>query len=153
MAANGFTTQNVNYHITADGGFAWTVNYDLSFLSSVFLATIRIKLIGDTASASVRTTWETGIETIWDNKVFFSDGAQLYAVQINADFVSSGQNQTVTVHDSSGRYNMTNWYTTPEGGASPISTRLPHTNSGTCSATTMSMPEAQLTTGSLRPAR
>jgi hypothetical protein len=115
MAANGFTTQNVNYHITADGGFAWTVNYDLSFLSSVFLATIRIKLIGDTASASVRTTWETGIETIWDNKVFFSDGAQLYAVQINADFVSSGQNQTVTVHDSSGRYNLTNWYTTPEG--------------------------------------
>ena len=116
MAANGFTTQNVNYYMTADGGFAWTVNYDLGFLSSVFLATIRIKLIGDTASASVRTTWETGIETIWNNKVFFSDGTQLYTVQINADFVSSGQNQTVTVHDASGRDTMTHWHTIPQGG-------------------------------------
>ena len=78
---------------------------------------LRIRLTGDNPG-SATTTWENGIETYWNNKVFFSDGQRLYEVKLNADFVSSGQHHTVTVHNATGRADMTNWYLDPEGWGS-----------------------------------
>jgi Ca2+-binding RTX toxin-like protein len=114
MAA--FSTRAINYfEDRADGGYAWTVRYDLSFLNSEVLTTLKVKLVGADPGAT-RTQWENGVNTHWNNKVFFSDGNRLYEVKVNFSFVESGQHHTVTVHAGSGGTNMTNWYLTDSSG-------------------------------------
>jgi len=111
-----FNTQTINYlENRADGGFAWNVSYDLSFLNATVQVALRVKLTGADPGQATRNIWENGVETIWNNKVFFADASRLYEVKVNLDFVQSGQHHTVTVHAGSGRYNMTNWYAEPEG--------------------------------------
>ena len=43
-----FGTRAISYHENrADNGFAWDVRYDLSFLNSESMTTLRIDLVGD----------------------------------------------------------------------------------------------------------
>lgn len=110
-----FSTRLVNYYENrADGGFAWRVKYDLTFQNGAFETDLRVRLIND-PGASLRSIWENGVENIWNQQVFFSDGSRLYEVKLDFSFVTTGEHQVVTVHNTVGRPSMSNWYTTPEG--------------------------------------
>lgn len=108
-----FGTQTISYtENRADGGFAWHVGYNLSFINSVFQITEYIKLVGADPGASLRSIWENGIETTWNHKVFFADAFNYwYPVKLDVAFVSTGQHNTVTVHAGDGRFDALNWYT------------------------------------------
>lgn len=114
MAA--FGTRSVNYYENrADGGFAWNVRYDLSFLNNESLTSIMVDLVGDNAGATA-DVWRNGVNDIWNNKAFFSDGTRLYEIKMNFQFVDSNAHQTVNVHSGTGQTNMTNWYLNNPGG-------------------------------------
>lgn len=105
-----FSPRPVSYfEDRADGGFAWTVAYDLGLTGTRFRVDLRIDLVGDDPGP-VAALWETGAEAIWNQKLFFSDGNQLHELFLDVDFVDSGAHQVVTVYDSEGRDNMSNWY-------------------------------------------
>jgi Ca2+-binding RTX toxin-like protein len=115
-AMASFGTTAINYHEDrADGGFAWDVRYDLSFLNSESLTTLRIDLVGDDPGA-VAAQWKAGINDIWNNKVCFSDGSRLYEVKLKCDFVDSGAHHTVNVHAGTGNTNMSDWYLSNPSG-------------------------------------
>lgn len=105
-----FATQAVSYlEDRADGGFAWNVAYDLSANGSAVNVELRIDLVGANPGATAEV-WEKGAEAIWNEKVFFSDGKQLYAFTFDVDFVNSNAHHTVEVHAGAGRDDMANWY-------------------------------------------
>jgi Ca2+-binding RTX toxin-like protein len=108
MAAFGTTAINY-YENRADNGFAWNVRYDLSFLNSESLTTLKVDLVGDNPG-SMASVWQNGVNDIWNNKAFFSDGSRLYEVKMDFSFVDSGAHHTVNVHAGTGGTNMTNWY-------------------------------------------
>lgn len=108
MAAFG-TTAISYFENRADGGFAWNVRYDLSFLNNESLTTIRVDLVGDDPGATA-DVWRNGVNDIWNNKAFFSDGTRLYEIKLNFQFVNSNAHHTVNVHSGTGGTNMTNWY-------------------------------------------
>ena len=60
--------------------------------------------------------WRNGVNAIWNDKVFFSDGNRLYEIKVNFQFVDSGAHHTVNVHAGTGATNMTNWYLTNPSG-------------------------------------
>ena len=105
-----FATQAVNYlEDRADGGFAWNVAYDLSANRSAVNVELRVDLVGANPGATAEV-WEKGAEAIWNEKVFFSDGKQLYQFTFDVDFVNSNAHHTVEVHAGAGRDDMANWY-------------------------------------------
>ena len=114
MAAFGTTAINY-FENRADGGFAWNVAYDLSFLNSESLTTIRVDLVGADPGAT-DDIWRAGANAIWNNKAFFSDGTRLYEIKFNLQFVDSGAHHTVNVHAGTGGTNMANWYLTNPSG-------------------------------------
>lgn len=93
----------------ADGNFAWDVSYHLRGTGDAAVITLTIDLTGADPGAT-EAIWLKGINTIWNNKAFFSDGKRLYEVRLDASFVDGKADQTVTVHDSAGRDNMSDWY-------------------------------------------
>ncbi len=85
-----FPTVTVSYNETrADGNFAWPVSYDLGMFGGVASLLLKIKFVG-AVPANLLATWENGIESIWNNKVFFADANRLYEIKIATDFVSTG---------------------------------------------------------------
>jgi len=105
-----FGPTGVNYfEDRADGGFAWTVAYDLSLKRSVVQVELRVDLVGADPGATA-AIWENGAEAIWNQKIFFSDGTRLYELAFDLDFTDTGAHQVVTVYNGAGRDNMTNWY-------------------------------------------
>lgn len=112
-----FGTKAISYQEQGDNGFIWNVRYDLSFENSESLTTLKIDLVGADPGA-LAAQWKAGINDIWNDKAFFSDGGRLYEVKLKADFVDAGAHHTVTVHPGSGAKatNMTNWYLSDPGG-------------------------------------
>ncbi|WP_201842247.1 M10 family metallopeptidase C-terminal domain-containing protein [Microvirga zambiensis] len=111
-----FDTKAINYfEDRSDGGFAWDVRYDLSFLNSESLTTLKIDLVGDNPG-SFASQWKNGINDIWNNKVFFSDGSRLYEVKLDCYFVDSGAHHAVNVHAGPGNSDMANWYLSNPSG-------------------------------------
>lgn len=112
----GFSTRSISYHEgRADNGFAWDVRYDLSFLNSESLTTLRLDLVGDDPGP-IATQWKDGINSVWNDKAFFSDGDRLYEIKLRCDLVDGGAHQAINVHAGSGPFNMTNWYLDNPGG-------------------------------------
>ena len=72
-------------------------------------------LVGDDPGATA-DVWKNGVNSIWNNKAFFSDGNRLYEIKLAFQFVDSGAHHTVNVHSGTGGTNMTNWYLTNPGG-------------------------------------
>ena len=106
-----FQTIHVSYNETrADGNFAWPVSYDLTMSEGVVSLLLKIRFTGTPAPANLLAIWESGIETIWNNKVFFADSNRLYEIKIATDFVASGENETVVYHTGTGRFDAGNWY-------------------------------------------
>ena len=48
------------------------------------------------------SVWQNGVNDIWNNKAFFSDGSRLYEVKMDFSFVDSGAHHTVNVHAGTG---------------------------------------------------
>lgn len=118
MIARNFNDAQVSYREDrADHNFAWDVRYALDFDGTRFLTTVKIKLTG-AAPGDLLSTWDKGINTLWNDRGFFSDGTWLYASRYDAKFVASRQDQTVRVIDAKGRTDMLNWYTSSDWGAS-----------------------------------
>jgi serralysin len=104
-----FGTKAISYHEDrADNGFAWDVRYDLSFLNAESLTTIKVDLVGDDPG-SMETVWRKGVNSIWNNKAFLSDGSRLYEVKTAFSFVDSGAHHTMNVHAGMGDTDMSNW--------------------------------------------
>ena len=114
MTAFG-TTAISYYEDRADGAFAWNVRYDLNFLNSESLTTVKVDLVGDDPGPTA-SVWLNGVNEIWNNKTFFSDGTRLYEVKLRFEFVDTGAHHTVAVHSGTGATNMTNWYLTNPSG-------------------------------------
>ncbi len=105
-----FANRNVTYtEDRADGGFIWDVSYDIKATGGAVVVGLRIDLVGADPGA-VADIWLNGINGIWNQKAFFSDGNRLYEVKLAASFVDANAHQTVTVFDSAGRDDMSNWY-------------------------------------------
>lgn len=101
----------------ADGGYTWFVKYGLGFDGSAFTVQTKVHLVGDDPG-TYRQVWESGIEQIWSNKYSLSDSSGRYPIRIDVQFVSSGQDYDVTVHNTNGRGDMLNWYTDTAWGPS-----------------------------------
>lgn len=113
-----FSTVNVRYHENrTDGGFAWDPAYDLSWFSNIVNVSIRVKLVGDNPG-STKTVWANGVNSIWNQRVFFSDNNRLYEVKLHFSFVNSGEHHVVNVHNALGRDDVSNWYLQTDWGPS-----------------------------------
>ncbi len=97
------------------GRYGWDYSYDLSFSHQQLLVDLDLQLAGDDPGQALRDVWEQGIEGIWSNHYDIVDGTHEYPIIFNVDWVNSGADHVVTVHDTSGRANTDNWYTTVAG--------------------------------------
>ncbi|HYG87876.1 MAG TPA: hypothetical protein VD978_16590 [Azospirillum sp.] len=93
------------------------MKYALSFDGSAFTVQTKIHLTGDDPGAT-RQVWESGIEGIWSNKYSLSDGSGRYPIRVDVQFVNSGQDYDVAVHNTDGRGDMQNWYLATAWGPS-----------------------------------
>jgi hypothetical protein len=96
--------------------FGWTA----AFSQSCTAVTVRIQLvpdagIADTTMATLRATWESGIENKWSNHFVCTGPYGSSTITFDVQFVSSSPHHTVRVINGSGRSNMTNWHTTDSG--------------------------------------
>lgn len=108
--------------------YAWTAAYriDEDTERCVLRVTLRLRLVPDRGVsnqdlATCRARWEPGIEAAWARRfsILLQDGncrCRSYSVDIDVQFVASGEHHTVTVHPGSGRADMTNWYVNSTGG-------------------------------------
>ena len=99
----------------ADGGFGWDVCYDLICVGNTVEVDLRVRLTGEDPG-TLAATWQNGVNSAWNQKVFFSDGERLYEVKLDFAFVESGEHYVVNVHSGSRPFDMLNWDTTYGGG-------------------------------------
>ncbi len=94
----------------SSGVFGWNYSYDLGYFDDTLMIDLDIKLAGDPANQTLLDRWERGIEQIWSTDRFE------IPISLNIDWVSSGYDQIVNVHQGSGMANMRNWYTNRNSG-------------------------------------
>lgn len=109
MVAKSFADRTFKKWMNADGHYGWRSKFDLGLADGVLNIGVKVKLTG-AKPGSMKQLWEKGVEKIWNQKVFFSDGSKLIPVALDLDFVSSGQHHTVKVHAGTGRAHMLEWY-------------------------------------------
>ena len=113
---SAFAPRTIDYvENRADGGYAWDVCYDLSCVGNTVEVDLRVRLTGEDPGAFA-ATWQYGVDSAWNQKVFFSDGERLYEVKLDFAFVESGEHYVVNVHSGSRPFDMLNWDTTYGGG-------------------------------------
>jgi hypothetical protein len=107
--------------------YGWTSAYraDVDLKRCTLRISLRIRLVPDagvsaTDLANARATWEPAIEAAWAGQfpLIRTDGTcscERYRVEVDIQFVASGEHHTVRVRPGSGRANMTNWYVTDSG--------------------------------------
>ncbi len=107
------------------GPFGWDYSYTRSFDGTKLVKDVQIKFNFDADlnySAAQQTNYIntviSGVEGVWDNKYAVKDNATGQVIPIFVEVTTAGSyNQTVQVHDGSGRSNMLNWYV---GDAAPV---------------------------------
>jgi hypothetical protein len=109
-------TEHVSGHVVADYGYNWYYAYDIGVSSGQVLIGLDIQLTGYNPGKALKSQWETGIETIWSNHYQVTDGTYDYPIVFDVHWVTSDPDQTVTVYNSYGNYNMVEWYTTTDWG-------------------------------------
>jgi len=100
-------------HITGyrySAPYGWNYSYDIGCYDDILMVDVDIRLVGYTPSASLRDRWENGIESLWSTDRF------RVPISFNVDWGTANYDQTVTVTNSEGRWNMSNWYTVGAGG-------------------------------------
>jgi hypothetical protein len=120
-----FTVQSG--HINADNNFSWDYKYEEGFFANFspyqsadapkLWVEVDIQLTGDDPGA-LKTTWYNGILSALNNQYKIKYGTETYAIEFMVDWVTSGADQIVTVHNTTGHIDMLNWYTTLQGWAS-----------------------------------
>jgi hypothetical protein len=109
MGAKSFGDRTFKKWMNADGHYGWRARFDMGLEDGVLTIGVDVRLKGASAG-KMKEVWETGIEKIWNKKVFFDDGGKLIPIALDFDFVSSGQHHTVKVHAGTGRAHMLDWY-------------------------------------------
>lgn len=108
--------------------YGWTAGYHIEEddRNCAVHVTMRIRLVPDadvTAAdiATVRARWEPAIEAAWSNRfpLVRQSGdcpCQSYTLDVDIQWVDSGEHHTVQVHSGSGRADMGNWFVNSTGG-------------------------------------
>lgn len=97
--------------------FGWTAAFEQTWS----LVRVRIRLnpdagITDAAMATLRTTWENGIETTWSNRWGVGRAGEMTCpLRFDVEWVGSNQDHTVRVRPGPERSNMTTWDTNDTG--------------------------------------
>ena len=113
---SAFAPRTIDYvENRADGGYAWDVCYDLSCVGNTVEVDLRVRLTGEDPG-TYAATWQNGVDSAWNQKVFFSDGERLYEVKLDFAFVESGEHYVVNVHSGTRSFDMLNWDKTYGGG-------------------------------------
>ena len=98
-------------------GYSWDDAYELGLVNDQIIITEQIRLVGDDPGATLRNTWETGIELVWSDRFdIVDDQGFVYPLIVDVSFVTTGGDQIVNVHAGTGRNDMSNWYTSKPGG-------------------------------------
>jgi hypothetical protein len=99
------------------GIYGWNYNFGISLSEGAQVTlTLDIEFTGDDPGDALRQQWIDGIERVWSNQYFLVDGTAHIPIIMDANVVTSGADQVVTVHSGTGRTNMTNWYTDRPAG-------------------------------------
>lgn len=108
--------------------YGWTSAYESVFSEREchLQITVRIRLVPDSdvsASdiATVIARWEPAVEAAWSGQfpLVLRDGScrcKMVTVDLDVQFVGSGEHHAVQVHSGSGRADMGNWYVNSTGG-------------------------------------
>ena len=108
--------------------YGWTSAYESVFdpRECALRITVRIRLVPDadvsaTDLANAIAVWEPAVETAWTGQfpLVLRDGrcgCKMVSVNVNVNFVASGEHHVVAVHAGSGRADMGNFYVTNSGG-------------------------------------
>lgn len=94
----------------SSGVYGWLSSYDIGFYNDTLMVDVDIYLAGYTPADTLKSRWESGIESIW------STGRFSVPISFNVDWVTTGYDYVVNVTNSTGRWNMLNWYTIGAGG-------------------------------------
>ena len=98
--------------------YGWTARYEQRWSRVI----IRIRLNPDSGisaqtMANLRTTWENGIETTWNNQWAVGRPGEIACpLEFDVQWVTSGQHHTVRVRPGPERSNMTTWDTSDGAG-------------------------------------
>jgi hypothetical protein len=92
------------------GVYGWVSSYDIGFYNDTLMVDVDIYLAGYTPADTLKSRWESGIESIWSTSRF------TVPISFNVDWVTTGYDYVVNVTNSTGRWNMLNWYTIGAGG-------------------------------------
>jgi len=106
--------------------FGWSAKYRIEDIGKCILQiTLRIKLIFDSSISEQEKTdakniWEQAIEDMWTDKFKLSrtNGnckCEEYTVQVDVDWVESGEHHTVNVAPGNDRSDMTHWFIEDDG--------------------------------------
>ena len=121
-------TSNEVSQIKSECIYGWTARYRIEEddRKCVVHVTLRIRLVPDsdvTAAqiAACRALWEPAIEAAWSNQFTLvlqrgDCSCRSYSLDVDVQFVDSGEHHAVQVHSGSGRANMTNWFVNNTGG-------------------------------------
>jgi hypothetical protein len=91
------------------GGAVLASRYDLGFFDGTLKIDLAIHLIGDDPGATLRAIWESETESIWNSQFRIQDGANLYGIELNVDFVDTDWDFEVNVLE--GDFDHVNVYT------------------------------------------
>jgi hypothetical protein len=90
--------------------YGWNYSYDIGLYNNVLMVDVDIKLTGYDPAPALKNRWENGLESIWSTNRFS------VPISFNVDWVTTNYDQVVTVTNSTGRWNMSSWYTQGAGG-------------------------------------
>ena len=122
-AFSSFQVESLTPGVTADvvsllGNFPYETKqgrfgteYQIGFEEDELRVKLDICLTGDDPGEALRNTWETGIESIWNDQYQVSDGDFRYPIVFDVEFVDTDGGVNVNVVEGDGRPNMKTWYT------------------------------------------
>ena len=99
--------------------YGWQYSYDIGLSNYEVNIKLLIALTGDFAVPSLVSTWENGIEAMWNCAYDIVDDDFRYHVNFDAEFTYdpyAPAHQVVTVLQGQGRGNMVYWFTTSDWG-------------------------------------
>lgn len=113
----------------SSSGYAWSYSYDIGYYAAFGpyqeadnpreFVDLDIKLTGDDPGAALKDTWEDGIEAVWNDQYRITAGDYRIPIELDIEWVTSGQDQQVVVvnaTDTNRQTNMSTWYTDQPGG-------------------------------------
>lgn len=91
------------YNLSGNPSYGWNYSYDICLLDDVLIIDVDLKLIGHNPGQERINAWETSIETTWSTDRFDTP------IVFNVNWVSSDQDYTVTITDTTNNNRMTRW--------------------------------------------